>query len=141
MTRWGNAGAGVLLVARDTGRILLTLRSEYVMEPGTWGIPGGKVDDDESPRKTAVRELREELGVKAAAKDLSLLFSFIEPSFRYDTFMATIPHQKTARFKLNWESDDARWFSLSTLPSPLHFGARLMLRDPDVQQRLLAARP
>lgn len=38
---WGNAGAGVILFAKDTGRVLLALRSPYVNEPNTWGTIGG----------------------------------------------------------------------------------------------------
>lgn len=38
---WGTSAAGVYIVAKDTGNILLMLRSQEVNEGGTWGIPGG----------------------------------------------------------------------------------------------------
>ena len=34
---WGKSAAGVLLISRETKRILLLLRSKDVLEPETWG--------------------------------------------------------------------------------------------------------
>jgi 8-oxo-dGTP pyrophosphatase MutT (NUDIX family) len=33
------------------------------MHPGYWGLFGGRVDGIEQPKKTAIREVREELGI------------------------------------------------------------------------------
>ena len=41
---WGRAGAGVLFLARDTGRILIAHRSADVEQPDTWGTWGGAID-------------------------------------------------------------------------------------------------
>jgi hypothetical protein len=41
---WGNRGAGCIIRARDTGRMLVGLRSEEVDEPLTLGTWGGAVD-------------------------------------------------------------------------------------------------
>jgi len=60
--RRGARGAGILVAARETGRVLLLKRSSEVTEPGVWGVPGGKVDRGESERSAAVRELEEETG-------------------------------------------------------------------------------
>ena len=38
---WGKQGAGSLVVAKDTGRILLAHRSRAVEQPNTWGVWGG----------------------------------------------------------------------------------------------------
>lgn len=51
-------GAGVL-IRDERGRVL-------VVEPTykeSWEIPGGSVEQDESPRTTCAREVREELGL------------------------------------------------------------------------------
>lgn len=48
------------------GRILLQRRAD----DGTWGLPGGFVDPDESPEETAVREAREETGLAVEPVEL-----------------------------------------------------------------------
>lgn len=60
---WSNvpgkpAAAGVLFFDRD-GRLLIV---EPTYRP-EWGVPGGGVERDESPRDAAARETREELGL------------------------------------------------------------------------------
>ncbi|MFB6292377.1 MAG: NUDIX hydrolase [Candidatus Nanohaloarchaea archaeon] len=44
----------------EEGEILLVHREDE----GWWDLPGGKVEEDESPTEAAVREAREEIGVE-----------------------------------------------------------------------------
>jgi 8-oxo-dGTP diphosphatase len=65
---WGAlGGAGILFrvegASADATRYLLTQRSRWVDEGGTWGIPGGALRDAESPEQAARRETLEEIGV------------------------------------------------------------------------------
>ncbi|MEU3708969.1 (deoxy)nucleoside triphosphate pyrophosphohydrolase [Streptomyces catenulae] len=48
----------------DRGRLLAARRSAPPALAGRWELPGGKVEDGESPEQALVRELREELGVE-----------------------------------------------------------------------------
>jgi 8-oxo-dGTP diphosphatase len=45
------------------GRVLLTQRSPQKRFGGLWEFPGGKVDPDERPEQSLIRELREELAI------------------------------------------------------------------------------
>lgn len=56
--------AGVLLRARDTGRLLMIQRalSEGDKAAGKWEMPGGHLEDGETPLEAAVREFEEETG-------------------------------------------------------------------------------
>ncbi|WP_211259868.1 (deoxy)nucleoside triphosphate pyrophosphohydrolase [Streptomyces violens] len=47
----------------DRGRLLAARRSAPPELAGRWELPGGKVEDGETPEQALVRELREELGV------------------------------------------------------------------------------
>lgn len=62
---WGaNGGAGQLLryePANGEAEYLLTERSWWVDEGGTWGIPGGAIHDGESVEAAARREAAEEI--------------------------------------------------------------------------------
>ena len=52
--------AGCVLLD-DYGRILLLHRN--LGDASRWELPGGKVEEDETPEAAAVREIKEELGV------------------------------------------------------------------------------
>ncbi|MEV7733746.1 NUDIX domain-containing protein [Streptomyces sp. NPDC088921] len=48
----------------DGDRLLAARRSAPPVLAGRWELPGGKVEEGESPEAALVRELREELGVE-----------------------------------------------------------------------------
>lgn len=69
--RWGRFGAAGLLV-RAPGPdpadplVLLQLRVGWSHHGGTWGLPGGARDSDETAERAALREAEEETAVPAA---------------------------------------------------------------------------
>ena len=65
--------AGVLL-SDEEGRLLLV---EPAYKPD-WEIPGGSVEQDESPRAAALRELHEELGLTVSVGPL-LVVDWVPP--------------------------------------------------------------
>ncbi|PVZ05307.1 NUDIX hydrolase [Actinomycetospora cinnamomea] len=64
---WGRFGAAGLLLrhAEDGGDecVLLAHRVWWSHHGGTWGIPGGARDSDETAREAALREAVEETGI------------------------------------------------------------------------------
>jgi 8-oxo-dGTP diphosphatase len=54
--------AACALVDAD-GRVLIAQRPEGKMMAGLWEFPGGKIEADECPEQTLIRELSEELGI------------------------------------------------------------------------------
>ena len=134
-TYWGKRGAGIMFACTKTGRVLLTLRSEEVTEPGTWGIPGGKIDSDENSVEAAKREAFEELGREpdyVVIRDP--LYVFTDRDFRYTTYLALVP--KEFKPELNWEADDYRWVKPGDWPEPLHFGVRRIVEDEAAMRAL-----
>lgn len=131
---WGKRAAGSILYARETGRFCLAHRSEYVQEPGTWGMWGGAIDSDENPSAAAVRELEEEAGYSGSV-ELELLWTFEHKSgFTYTNFVAIIDRE--FRPRMDWETQGFRWVEYGDWPKPLHPGVVAMLKRPDVQQKL-----
>lgn len=124
--RWGRAGAGALVIACSTGRVLLVLRSQDVTEPGTWGLPGGKIEPSEKALPAAIRELREETRFRGKLL-MFPSFVFREEGFVFHNFFALAEKEFTP--KLDGENDDAGWFELDQLPEPLHFGVERLLEE------------
>ena len=59
----------VALIAAD-GHVLMQRRRRDRAHGGLWEFPGGKIEAGETPETTAVREIREELGVDLAVSAL-----------------------------------------------------------------------
>ncbi len=60
----------IILPFDASGRLLLTREYRLTHKKYIWNLPSGKVDDNESPRQAALRELREEAGFKASGLKL-----------------------------------------------------------------------
>ncbi|MFC4487135.1 NUDIX domain-containing protein [Tepidiphilus baoligensis] len=55
----------------EQGRVLFLRRAGTGFFDGFWSLPGGHVENGESLRQAAVRELAEELGIKVGAQALT----------------------------------------------------------------------
>lgn len=127
---WGRAGAGVLFMSRNTGRILFPFRSGQVEQPHTWGTWGGAIDAGEHPAQAAAREAEEEAGYNAKPDDIIPLYVFVDPKgsgFKYYNFLVLVPSEFDPA--LNWETEDSIWTTFGKWPEPLHFGAKGLLND------------
>lgn len=62
--------------------LILTKRAAHLRRhAGQWALPGGRIDNDETPEETALRELAEEVGLQLAPTDvLGRLDTFITRS-------------------------------------------------------------
>ena len=95
--------AGNLIV--EDGEILLLHREDEQH----WEVPGGKVEDDESPTEAAVREASEEIGVEVELRKpfYSGEFQHQDEIFLWHGYIAEIvdgePEIKEDRFeKMEW---------------------------------------
>ncbi|GAA5106049.1 8-oxo-dGTP diphosphatase MutT [Bartonella jaculi] len=69
-------------------RVLLTERPQGKSLAGLWEFPGGKVEQDETPEASLIRELEEELGIHVQANNL-LPLTFASHS--YEAFHLLMP--------------------------------------------------
>ena len=53
------------IVRAPDGRVLMAERTRKQLSPGFWELPGGKIEPGESAREAAIRELEEEIGIRA----------------------------------------------------------------------------
>ena len=70
------------------GRVLLARRPIGKPMEGLWEFPGGKVEANERPEETLIRELKEELGIEVREDCLAAL-TFA--SHTYDEFHLLMP--------------------------------------------------
>lgn len=140
---WGDAAAGILYIAKNTGRMLMGHRSRYVNEPYTWNLIGGKIDDDEDPFDAAFRESGEELGIKGETPRGILIYTNKkyergELKFTYYNYLVLVPDQFNP--KLNWEHTDYRWVEYGDWPTPLHPGFKELIEHMGHKiQRIVSA--
>lgn len=105
---WGHAGAAGVLAWRDACRpeVILQLRAQWSMSGGTWGVPGGAIDYDETPIQGALREAREEAGLGVVR--VWATTTLHHPDWSYTTAIAeTFPGQKA--IATDHESDAMEW--------------------------------
>ena len=94
-------------------KILLLRRSEtHPTRPGEWDLPGGLLDDGETPKEAVVREIKEETGLDVETPivfdvtfkksdsigDLLLLLFWVDA--------------KDDKVTLSWEHSEYKWVSL-----------------------------
>jgi 8-oxo-dGTP pyrophosphatase MutT (NUDIX family) len=125
---WGTEAGGVLVYCSTTNRYLILLRSEWVLEPNTWGIISGKLDDEENVQEAVMREAEEEIGRKLGRLIPSFIFE--KPNFKFHNFVSIVEEEFTP--ELNWENSDYRWVKLDEMPENLHFGLKLLLQKEDL---------
>lgn len=136
---WGSKASGILPIAKDTGKILIGLRSESVNEPLTWGNFGGAIGIDDygrgerelSPSDNARKEMMEEIGYTGSMQ-LVDSYVFEKDDFIYYNFLGIIANQhdiSETNSELNWEVSEIKWVTLDELKNhpDLHFGIKGLL--------------
>ena len=118
-------GVGVLL-ADNQGRVLLTLR-KLPPEARCWSIVGGKVDFLETLEQCAIREAREEVGVKISLRSLLCVTDHCLPGENQHWVAPAYLGQILCGEATNCEpakTREIRWFSMEDLPPNLTMTAR-----------------
>jgi ADP-ribose pyrophosphatase len=122
-------GVGAFIV-NDRNEFLMLLRAKgSKVEPGTWMIPGGKVDFNEKMEDAVKREIKEEIGV-----DLEV----VEP-VRTNDHMLTEQHWVTTTFLCRIKSgeprilephkhDGIKWFKMDEMPENLSIASANSLK-------------
>ena len=124
---------------------LFARRSPTVNNPFLWNFFGGQLDAGESPKRAAMRELREEAGVKLAKRSLipightrlrGLAYTGAERDLHFFLVLCDDLFQP----KLNDEHSEFRWFRKDHLPLSINRATAIAVENGLVKKAKACAR-
>jgi 8-oxo-dGTP pyrophosphatase MutT (NUDIX family) len=126
---------GALLLSYKTKRLLFLLRDNDT-HSNTWGLVGGKVEDNETVMQALLREIDEETGyVSGLNRTIPLeLFRSDDGNFEYHTFICIIDNEFIP--ELSDEHKGYCWCDVDSFPKPLHPGLWSSLNNEEIQEKL-----
>jgi len=107
MTKF-NIGAYVAIFDKKE-RILLSHRRDLDL----WNLPGGNLEDGELPTEAAIRETKEETGLKVKIKELVGVYGKPQKDELAFVFIGKV---KGGKLKKSKEADKHRYFKLKEIP-------------------------
>ena len=129
-----NISAGVFFYCTYTKRYLYLLRTDS-KNPGNWGIPGGKIEEDETLFEGIARECEEELKYFPNKAKLIPIQKFVNNTFTYHTFFCIIENEFIPI--LNEEHVGYAWVDYKRYPKPLHPGLFNTVNFEVVQEKII----
>jgi 8-oxo-dGTP pyrophosphatase MutT (NUDIX family) len=129
-----NNSVGVLFFSQTSQRHLFLLRNDRIQP--TWGLPGGKVERNETLREALERECREEIQYWPTTVKLFPIEQFTSEDnrFIYHTFYSIITEEFIP--VLNDEHIGYSWIDSKIYPKPLHRGLFNTLNYNIIQQKI-----
>ena len=126
---------GALIYSIQTKRYLFLLRAG-TKYPDTWGLPGGKIESDETVQAGLLREIEEELGGTIPNCKLYPIEKFTSENgkFCYHTFLIPVDYEFIP--ELNHEHKGYAWCKIEDYPKPLHPGVYRTINFDEVIKKL-----
>mgnify|MGYP003705202241 FL=1 len=112
---------GIWFYSINTQRYLYLLRNDS-RHPNTWGLPGGKIENNETLFEAMTRECQEELGFMPEYLRMVPLekFTSADKGFAYHTFFCSVGKEFIPT--LNEEHIGYSWITTGVWPKPMHPG-------------------
>jgi len=127
---------GVWFYAVDTRRYLYLMRND-AKHPGSWGLPGGRVEAGETLMTAITRECEEEIGGMPEYVRMMPLekFTTVDSAFEYHTFFCIVNQEFQP--VLNYEHIGYAWIDSGTWPKPMHPGLWSTVNFEAVQKKIV----
>jgi 8-oxo-dGTP pyrophosphatase MutT (NUDIX family) len=127
-----NTSAGLFFYCKTTGRFLYLLRSDANY---AWGVPGGKIEKEETLLEGLERECLEEIGYFPKDAKLIPIQKFVNNNFTYHTFFCAIEEEFIPY--LNCEHVGYAWIGDDQHPKPMHPGLFSTVNIDIVKEKLI----
>jgi len=121
--------ADVVVISQDSNSILLIQRKRDPFA-GSWALPGGFMDMDETASQAAIRELQEETGLVVGQVSQIGAYSDVarDPRGRVVTVAFFASVKTASKLAASDDAADAQWFPLDQLPA-LAFDHQQIIAD------------
>lgn len=128
---------GAWFYSLDTNRYLYLMRND-AKNPGSWGLPGGKIESGETLLGALRRECEEEIGAWPELNKLVPLEQFTsgDGRFAYHTFLCVIDQEFQPH--LNHEHLGYAWLDRGQWPRPMHPGLWTTINFGEVRAKIEA---
>ncbi len=130
--------SGVAFVYHE-GHILLIKRG-VAPRKGSWALPSGFVEPNESPEETALRELREETGIRGVLKGLIDVYTEPTKLYGHVILIAYDVEYIGGKPRASTDAIDAEFFPVNKLPKIPFAGHRAIIRDGIARHAAMDAR-
>lgn len=108
-------------------KVVVTKYKEENKKSGYYDIPGGKIEEGERPEETAIREMREETGLKV--KNLrykgNMIIEYPNRIFDFDVFITNESEGKPQEF----EENTSEWIDIKKLLQKEKILSNIMILD------------
>ena len=127
--------AACALIDTD-GRILMSQRPAGTSHARRWEFPGGKVEAGETPERTIIRELYEELGVEPCERCLEPFSFASHPYDDFDLLMPLYLCRQWDGFARPKEGQVIKWLwpndipALDLVPADIELARKIAVRIP-----------
>lgn len=98
------------IITDEAQRVLLCHRTDRDM----WNLPGGRVEESESPWEAVIREVEEEVGLSVSITKLLGVYAVPDRQSIAFAFLCSV---LGGQLRLSDEADNIQWFDRSGLPT------------------------
>jgi len=114
-------------VLLNEGTILLVKRGHAPFK-GSWALPGGRIESNETVEHCLIREFREETGLSVIPLMMFGIYSSPKRDPRGTISAGFVVKRVSGNLRPGSDAKEAKWFPVSKLPK-LAFDHKLVLKD------------